>query len=118
MLFCGFSNSLDKEYGKCAFVAFPSFAEGFGLVLADAAMFRRPSLMVHDWIGSAAAGGGIVTKPTVGAYAEGLRRLMSDPALCRAMGDTACGFCEKSYSRERILDAWQSLFSAFSQGRT
>ena len=118
ILFCGFSDSLDKEYAKCAFVAFPSFAEGFGLVLADAAMFRKPSLTVHDWIGSAAIGGGIVTKPTVGAYAEGLRRLMSDPALCSAMGDAACGFCEKTYSRDRILDAWESLFSGFSRHHT
>lgn len=118
ILFCGFSDSLDKEYAKCAFVAFPSFAEGFGLVLADAAMFRKPSLTVHDWIGSAAIGGGIVTKPTVGAYAEGLRRLMSDPALCSAMGDAACGFCGKTYSRDRILDAWESLFSGFSRHHT
>ena len=109
--FCGFVTNLDEEYGKCAFVGFPSFAEGFGLVLADAAMFRRPALLVHDWIGSAAVGGALVTKPTVADYAEGLRRLMADAALCRKMGDAACSFCEAAYSRGKILDAWQSLLN-------
>ena len=107
--FCGYSGRLDVEYKKCAFVAFPSFAEGVGLVLADAAMFGKPSLMIHDWIGLAKAGGGIVTRATVSAYADGLRRFMSDPELCKTMGAKARDFCAHTYSREKILDRWERL---------
>jgi glycosyltransferase involved in cell wall biosynthesis len=42
---------LSEPYAKCAFVAFPSKTEGFGMVTVDAAMFVKPTLMIHDWIG-------------------------------------------------------------------
>ena len=100
---------LAEAYRQCSFVAFPSLDEGFGLVLADAAMFGKPSLMIHDWIGLAKAGGGIVTRATVSAYADGLRRFMSDPELCKTMGAKARDFCAHTYSREKILDRWERL---------
>ena len=60
----GFRDDLDNIYDSCAFLAFPSLDEGFGLAIADAAAFGKPALMVRDWIGTAAAGGGMVTHPT------------------------------------------------------
>ena len=109
--FTGFCDDLAQEYERCAFVAFPSLDEGFGLVIADAAVFGKPCVIVDDWIGSAAAGGGIVTKPTVRAYADGLRRLMADVELQRSMGERAREFCEEHFSREHILDKWESLLA-------
>ena len=103
---------LKEAYETCAFVAFPSLDEGFGLAILDAAMFTKPCLMVRDWIGTAKAGGGIVTKPTVNAYAEGLRRLMSDADLCRQMGENARRFCIEHYSRAKILSQWEDLASS------
>ena len=50
---------LREAYRRCAFLAFPSLDEGFGLVIADAAMFGRPCIMVKDWIGTCADGVGI-----------------------------------------------------------
>ena len=107
--FPGFSDSLASEYVRCAFVAFPSVDEGFGLAIADAAVFGKPCVMVRDWIGTAAAGGGIVTKPSAAEYAGGLRRLMSDASLGHEMGCRARRFCGTSYSRDEILDRWVSL---------
>ena len=109
--FTGFCDDLAQEYERCAFVAFPSLDEGFGLVIADAAVFGKSCVIVDDWIGSAAAGGGIVTKPTVRAYAEGLRRLMADAELRRRLGERAREFCEEHFSREHILDKWESLLA-------
>lgn len=117
--FAGFSGNLASEYAKCAFVAFPSVDEGFGLAIADAAVFGKPCVMVRDWIGTAAAGGGIVTKPSAAEYASGLRRLMSDASLGQAMGARARRFCGTSYSRDGILDRWTSLIfkaAALSRG--
>ena len=103
---------LKEAYSRCAFLAFPSLDEGFGLVVAEAATFGKPAVMVHDWIGTAAAEGGLVTAPTVSAYADGLRRLMSSPDLCRHMGENARRFCLERYSREKILDKWEELLES------
>ena len=102
---------LSAAYAKCAFVAFPSLDEGFGLVLADAAAFGKPAVMVRDWIGTAATGGGLVAGASVCAYAQGLRTLIADPELVRAMGERARQFCLTYYSRERILDEWMALLA-------
>ena len=107
--FAGYSDDMASEYARCAFVAFPSLDEGFPLTIVDAAAFAKPCVMVEDWIGTAAAGGGIVTKPTVGAYADGLRRLMADTELRCRLGENARSFCAEHYSRERILDQWEAL---------
>ena len=107
--FAGFCDDLAQEYACCAFVAFPSASEGFGLVIADAAAFAKPCVMVEDWIGTAASDGGIVAEPTPRAYAQGLRRLMEDPGLRRRMGEAARKFASERYSRERILDKWEAL---------
>lgn len=114
--FAGFCEDMAAEYGRCAFVAFPSIDEGFPLTLADAAAFAKPCVMARDWIGTVGAGGGIAAKPTVEAYAKGLRRLMSDEGLRIRMGEAAQKFCEENYSRDRILDKWETLLKCAPWG--
>ena len=101
-----------EVYAKCDFVAFPSVDEGFGLVIAEAAAFGKPAVMIHDWIGTAKAGGGIVTDPTVAAYAAGLRRLMSDPAFCASAGAKARAYCREHFSKDKIIDKWEALLES------
>jgi glycosyltransferase involved in cell wall biosynthesis len=96
---------LSEPYARCAFVAFPSKTEGFGMVILDAAMFKKPTLMIHDWIGC-----GEVAEPS--DFASALRRLMIDAGYRCALGDKAYKYCSMHYSRSKILDAWESLFSA------
>lgn len=72
----------------------------------------KPCVMVEDWIGTAAAGGGIVTKPTVGAYADGLRRLMANKELRRSLGENAQKHCGREYAKEKILEQWQMLLTS------
>ena len=103
---------LGPVYASCAFVAFPSLDEGFPLTLVDAAAFGCPAVMVRDWIGAAAAGGGIVSKPTVADYAAAMRRLMSNLELVREMGLAAKRFCQERYSRKSILDKWETLLES------
>ena len=110
--FAGYCEDMAAEYESCAFVAFPSLDEGFGLVIADAAIFGKPCVMVKDWIGTGnGEAGGIVTESTVEAYAEGLRRLMADVDLRRLMGGRAKELVTGQFSREHILDKWESLLS-------
>ena len=105
---------LAGSYATCAFVAFPSKTEGFGMVILDAAMFRKPTVMVYDWIGTSAVGGGIVENASVSSFAEGLRRLMEDEELRVSMGKVAMEFCRREYSKEKILSSWESLLSKVS----
>lgn len=105
---------LAGPYANCSFVAFPSKTEGFGMVITDAAAFGKPCVMIKDWIGTCAAGGGIVTEPTVKAFAAGLRRLMADEDLRRQMGERARAYCAECYSREKILDQWEKLLASMA----
>jgi glycosyltransferase involved in cell wall biosynthesis len=97
---------LAEAYSKCAFVAFPSKTEGFGMVILDAAMYGKPTLAVRDWIGCAEVA-------SSGEFAQGMRRLMEDAAGRRALGEKANEYCCGNYGRERILDKWEALLSRF-----
>lgn len=100
---------LREAYSRCSIMAFPSKTEGFPLSLVDAAAFGKPSVVIRDWIGTCAVGGGVVTMPTVRAFAAGLRTLMSDDNLRRKMGEVARAYCAQRYARDRILDQWEAL---------
>lgn len=93
---------LAEPYAECAFVAFPSKTEGFPLTIIDAAMFGKPSLMIHDWIGC-----GETVDPE--DFAAGLRKFMSDPGYRRSLGEKSRAYCLGHYAREKILDAWESV---------
>ena len=104
---------LAAEYARAAFLAFPSTLEGFPLALLEGANFGLCPLVhsalpgVYDIVQDGETG--IVTRPTVEAYAEGLRRLMADATLRQKMGEAARRFVSERYSRNRILDQWETL---------
>lgn len=95
---------LSEPYAKCAFVAFPSKTEGFGMVTVDAAMFAKPTLMIHDWIGC-----GEVVKPK--KFAAALRKLMADFEYRKLIGCKSKAYCEENFSKASILNKWEFLFS-------
>lgn len=104
--FYGYAD-LAPAYRDCAFVAFPSRTEGFGMVIAEAAAYGKPTVMIRDWIGTASAGGGIAAADDVSSFANALRELMSSPGRCESMGVAALDYCVSQYSRKSILDAWE-----------
>ena len=111
--FFPFTNDLPKAYSSASIMAYPSLLEGFPLAMVEGMKYRLPVVAVSSLPGvyDMVADGmtGIVTAPTVKAYAEGLRRLMSDEALRRRMGEAARRFCLDNYSRDKILDKWEAL---------
>ena len=90
---------LSAPYAKCAFVAFPSKTEGFGMVTVDAAMFAKPTLMIHDWIGC-----GEVVEPK--GFSMGLRKLMTDADCRNSIGCRSKAYCEENFSKASILNKW------------
>jgi glycosyltransferase involved in cell wall biosynthesis len=95
---------LSEPYAKCAFVAFPSKTEGFGMVTVDAAMFAKPTLMIHDWIGC-----GEVVAPK--DFAMGLRKFMADADCRNSIGCRSKAYCKENFSKVSILNKWEFLFS-------
>ena len=95
---------LSEPYARCALVAFPSKTEGFGMVILDAAMFAKPVLMIHDWIGC----GEVVDSC---GFASALRKLMSDGKYRHELGVNSSAYCKARYMRGQILDKWESAVS-------
>lgn len=93
---------LTEAYSICAFVAFPSKAEGIPLSVIDAAMFSKPSLVIRDWVGC-----GEVVPPK--QYAAALRKLIEDEEYRRSLGERSLAFCKEHYSREVLLNKWEEL---------
>jgi glycosyltransferase involved in cell wall biosynthesis len=91
---------LSEPYAKCAFVAFPSKTEGFPLTIIDAALFAKPTLMIHDWIGC-----GEVVAPK--DFARGLRKFMADADYRHLIGRTCKVYCEEKFSKSSVLDKWE-----------
>jgi glycosyltransferase involved in cell wall biosynthesis len=74
------------------------------MVIVDAAVFSKPTLMIYDWVGC-----GEVADPR--DFALALRRLMSDVDFRRDLGESSRIYCSANYSREKILDEWEALLS-------
>lgn len=111
--FFPFTNDLPSAYSSASIMAYPSLLEGFPLAMVEGMKYRLPVVAVDSLpgVGDMVVDGenGVVTKPTVKAYADGLRRLMADAELRRVMGDAAHEFVLDRYSRERILGKWEEL---------
>jgi hypothetical protein len=75
------------------------------MVAVDAAMFSKPTLMIHDWIGC-----GEVVEPR--DFAIALGRLMSDVDYRRVLAKKSQIYCEANYSREKILNGWETFLRA------
>lgn len=100
---------LARPYAECAFVAFPSKTEGFPLTIIDAAMFSKPTVMIHDWIGC-----GVVT--TEKEFATSLRKLMTEEDYRTKLGAEAKAYCLSHYSREKILSLWEEALTKALNG--
>ena len=111
----GFTNDLSGEYSRAAFVAFPSTLEGFPLAILEAAQFSLAAVVQNGLPGVediVTDDTGIVTEPTVSAYADGLRRMMADEVFRRRLGEGSRRHCDDCYSRAKILDQWEALLQS------
>ncbi len=96
--------SLHAAYEACEFTVFPSFVEGFGLPILESLWYGRPCVCGSNGaIGEiAASGGGCLTvdQTLPACLADGMERLLTDPALLRQLSKEAVA---------RPFDSWEAL---------
>ncbi len=105
---------LGAAYHDAWFTVFPSVVEGFGLPILESLWHRRPCVCAgFGAMGEIAAGGGCETADVldVGALAEAIDRLLTDPA--RLAGRTAEATARTfptwdQYARELLTD-WREV---------
>lgn len=115
----GVSRDMVEEYKRAAFVFVPSRYESFGLAAAEAMASARPVLAAQDCLGVAAliesgVNGLLVSggEGRVEAFAEGLRRLMSDASLRTNLG-VAAPTAVRKFTKEHSVLEWERFLGQF-----
>lgn len=104
--------AIQDELCQADIFAFPSAFEGFPLALTEAMATGLPSVGFRsaDAVNELIVDGenGILCEDGVSAFAQGLERLMKEPALRSAMGRQAVADM-KPYYPEAVWNQWQML---------
>ncbi len=93
--------TLGAAYAACAFTAFPSLMEGFGLPILESLWHGRPCVCGRNGaIGEVAADGGclLVDQSTAETLADGLEWLLADPELYERL---------RAETQHRLFDDWE-----------
>lgn len=108
----GTTPAIQDELCQADIFAFPSAFEGFPLALTEAMATGLPSVGFRsaDAVNELIVDGknGILCEDDVSAFAQGLERLMKEPALRSAMGRQAVADM-KPYYPEAVWNQWQML---------
>lgn len=108
----GTTTAVQDELRQADIFAFPSAFEGFPLALTEAMAMGLPSVGFRsaDAVNELIVDGknGILCEDGVPAFAQGLERLMKEPALRSAMGCQAVSDMEPYYP-EAVWNQWQRL---------
>jgi glycosyltransferase involved in cell wall biosynthesis len=118
VMFAGpvFGRAKAALYRRAAVVALASYSENFGNVVLEA-MAEGCPVVVTPEVGAAPIveelGGGLVVQGSPVAIAEGLQKLLGDPALRAAMGRRASGMVMAKYSWNaaavRMIEVYETI---------
>ncbi len=123
-----FLGSVDDEavsawYGACDLLVLPSVtrAEAFGLVQIEAMARTKPVISTRlatgvPWVNVDGVTGRTVPPGDVSALREALRELMADDNLRRRLAVGARQRYEDEFSRPRMIDRTQALYSSVLAG--
>ncbi len=118
----GWIEDMPATLAKASIVCLPSYREGLPTVLVEAAACGRPvitsdvpgcRLAVQDGVS-----GFLVRERDAASLADALRKLVSTPGLCSAMGTAGRRLVEETFSSEKVLEKITAVYqAALSKGR-
>jgi glycosyltransferase involved in cell wall biosynthesis len=110
----GFLEDTPSAYPLMNVLALPSYREGFGYVLMEAAAMQVPTIAtrITGCVDAVVDGvtGTLVPPGNVTALAGALRTYLSDPELCRRHGASGCERVARDFRPEPI---WEALYHEY-----
>lgn len=106
VIYCGFSNEVEKYYSAMDVFILPSYREGFGSVVIEAEAMGTP-VIVTDIPGPIDAmvkgeTGLVVQKGDIKSLVESMNQLYSDPKLRFRMGESAVEFSTNKFEQKKL----------------
>lgn len=118
--FEGYTRVPEKYMAGADVICLPSYREGFGSVLIEAAAVGIPAIgtRIYGIIDAVEDGHtGLLCEPgNVGALASGLARFASDTALRETMGKRAQERARRDFSKETVVGAMQDYYRYSLEG--
>lgn len=110
------SRTLQALYSRCLIMAYPSFYEGFGLPVVEAALQEAPILTsTVSSLPEAAGDGAILADPaSVDSIHEGLARLIDDRAYAHSLGQKAAAYASSHFDPAQQTQILTSLYTKLS----
>jgi glycosyltransferase involved in cell wall biosynthesis len=112
--FLGFRQDVAELLGACDMVILPSLREGLSIALLEAMAAGKPIVATgigsHREIASQAEMAVLAPPADPQALADAILKLAADPAAMVRLGSTARALFEKSYTEERMLNAYRRLY--------
>jgi glycosyltransferase involved in cell wall biosynthesis len=119
--FCGFVDRIHQWMAAIDIFALPSFIEGFGYVLAEAAAAGKPCVAYRaSSIPEVVIEGEtalLADKGNDAQFAAHLRRLITDPASREKMGAAARRDAFERHGLERMIDRMEEILAGLSAKR-
>lgn len=93
------SKTLQALYSRCLVMAYPSFYEGFGLPVVEAALQKAPILTsTISSLPEAAGNGAILADPaSIDSIHEGLSKLIEDRSFALELGEKAYDYAKANF---------------------
>lgn len=113
--FQGFTDAPEKYMAAADLLALPSYREGFGSVIVEAAAVGLPAVgtRIYGLTDAVVDGttGLLCAVRSASALADALGRLVRDPELRRTMGASARARALRDFSRERLTGALVEFYA-------
>lgn len=104
----------ERYMASADFLVLPSYREGFGMVVVEAAACGIPSVAYRiDGVTDAVLEGEtgvLVPKGNVDALLSAMERMLEDPVFCRTLGEQAQVRARRDFSDTAVIAAWTDFY--------
>lgn len=111
----GYQKNIGALLDECDIYVHPSYAEGFGIAVAEAMMAAKPTIVSNagalpELIGVYEKAGLIVDKSDANAWAESILRLINDNEYAKALGEGARKKAQDEFSIDKYTSNYYDLY--------